>query len=355
MGEGADRQVSRRGGRRSAVIPLLWRAQEQEGWVTKPAIEEIARMLGHGLYPGAGGRDLLLHVPAATHGQRLRMCRSAARRRCMICGAEELIEVCKRKIAPHAHELSADGKFTWEEVECLGRLRQRADGADRQGLLRGSDGGGVRGHPRRLRAGRGAAAGAAERALRLGAAGRADVAERRGAGERGERVGDAGGAAGRHGGADHRQRAVAADGDRRERRGGRGSTGSERSDHGPAVTPARPAGLAAPRGAGPDDLKLIKGVGPVLEDMLHRLGYFHFFQIAAWTPGGGRLGRREPRGFSRARHPRGLGRAGAGAGGGGRHAPRPGADQGRVTGTGALEDRKMAGSHVRGAAFSGRW
>jgi NADH-quinone oxidoreductase subunit E len=59
---------------------------------------------------------------------------------------------------------------------------------------------------------------------------------------------------------------------------------SEWSDTGPAVTPARPAGLAAPRGEGPDDLKLIKGVGPVLEDMLHRLGYFHFFQIAAWTP-----------------------------------------------------------------------
>ena len=58
----------------------------------------------------------------------------------------------------------------------------------------------------------------------------------------------------------------------------------ERSDTGPAVAPARPAGLAAPRGAGPDDLKLIKGVGPVLEEMLHRLGYFHFDQIAAWTP-----------------------------------------------------------------------
>ena len=54
----------------SAVIPLLWRAQEQEGWVTKPAIEEIARMLGHGLHPGARGRDLLLHVPAAAGGQR---------------------------------------------------------------------------------------------------------------------------------------------------------------------------------------------------------------------------------------------------------------------------------------------
>ena len=39
---------------------------------------------------------------------------------CMICGAEDLIAVCKEKIAKRAHELSADGKFSWEEVECLG-------------------------------------------------------------------------------------------------------------------------------------------------------------------------------------------------------------------------------------------
>ena len=36
-----------------------------------------------------------------------------------IARGEELIKV-RRKIAPHAHELSADGKFSWEEVECLG-------------------------------------------------------------------------------------------------------------------------------------------------------------------------------------------------------------------------------------------
>jgi NADH-quinone oxidoreductase subunit E len=39
---------------------------------------------------------------------------------CMICGAEDLIGVCRDKIAPEAHQLSADGKFSWEEVECLG-------------------------------------------------------------------------------------------------------------------------------------------------------------------------------------------------------------------------------------------
>jgi NADH-quinone oxidoreductase subunit E len=39
---------------------------------------------------------------------------------CMLCGAEDLITVCKEKISPNPHQLSADGNFSWEEVECLG-------------------------------------------------------------------------------------------------------------------------------------------------------------------------------------------------------------------------------------------
>lgn len=45
----------------------------------------------------------------------------------------------------------------------------------------------------------------------------------------------------------------------------------------------RPVGLEAARGGMADDLKQIKGVGPVLENLLHSLGYFHFDQVAAWT------------------------------------------------------------------------
>lgn len=48
--------------------------------------------------------------------------------------------------------------------------------------------------------------------------------------------------------------------------------------------PAPPAMLDAPRGAGPDNLRLLRGVGPKLEATLHRMGVFHFAQIAAWTP-----------------------------------------------------------------------
>ena len=103
----------------SAVIPLLWRAQEQEGWVTKPAIEEIARMLGMAsirVLEVATFYFMFQLQPVGTVAH-VQVCGTTS---CMICGAEDLIAVCRKKIAAHAHEVSADGRFSWEEVECLG-------------------------------------------------------------------------------------------------------------------------------------------------------------------------------------------------------------------------------------------
>ena len=103
----------------SAVIPLLWRAQEQEGWLTRPAIEYVADMLGMAYIRALEVATFyfmfqLQPVGSVAHVQ---VCGTLS---CMICGAEDLIGVCKEKIAANAHELSADGKFSWEEVECLG-------------------------------------------------------------------------------------------------------------------------------------------------------------------------------------------------------------------------------------------
>jgi predicted flap endonuclease-1-like 5' DNA nuclease len=46
---------------------------------------------------------------------------------------------------------------------------------------------------------------------------------------------------------------------------------------------SKPKGLTEARGGKPDDLKLVKGIGPALEKLCNKLGYFHFDQIAAWT------------------------------------------------------------------------
>lgn len=103
----------------SAIIPLLWRAQEQEGWLTRPAIEYVAQMLDMAYMRALEVASFyfmfqLQPVGSIAHVQ---VCGTLS---CMICGAEDLIGVCKDKIADKAHTLSADGKFSWEEVECLG-------------------------------------------------------------------------------------------------------------------------------------------------------------------------------------------------------------------------------------------
>ncbi|WP_422050951.1 NADH-quinone oxidoreductase subunit NuoE [Shimia sp.] len=103
----------------SAVIPLLWRAQEQEGWLTKPAIEAVADMLGMAYMRvlEVASFYFMFQLQPVGSVAHIQICGTTS---CMICGAEDLIAVCKEKIAAKPHELSADGKFSWEEVECLG-------------------------------------------------------------------------------------------------------------------------------------------------------------------------------------------------------------------------------------------
>ena len=103
----------------SAVIPLLWRAQEQEGWCTEPAIRAIADMLGMAyirVYEIATFYTMFQLSPVGRKAH-VQVCGTTP---CQLRGAEGLIEVCKRRIADHPHELSKDGDFSWEEVECLG-------------------------------------------------------------------------------------------------------------------------------------------------------------------------------------------------------------------------------------------
>ena len=117
----AEAQITKypEGRQASAIIPLLWRAQEQEGWLSQPAIEHIADMLDMAYIRALEVASFyfmfqLKPVGSVAHFQ---ICGTTT---CMICGAEDLIAVCKDRIATKPHTLSADGKFSWEEVECLG-------------------------------------------------------------------------------------------------------------------------------------------------------------------------------------------------------------------------------------------
>ena len=103
----------------SAIIPLLWRAQEQEGWLSQPAIEHIADRLGmaHIRALEVASFYFMFQLKPVGSVAHFQICGTTS---CMICGAEDLVAVCREKVAPKPHQLSADGKFSWEEVECLG-------------------------------------------------------------------------------------------------------------------------------------------------------------------------------------------------------------------------------------------
>jgi NADH-quinone oxidoreductase subunit E len=101
----------------SAVIPLLWKAQEQEGWVTEPAIRVIADLLGMAHIRVLEVATFYTMFNLEPVGKYLvQLCGTTP---CMLRGSEELKKVCRRKIGEQEH-ITKDGKFSWREVECLG-------------------------------------------------------------------------------------------------------------------------------------------------------------------------------------------------------------------------------------------
>ena len=108
-----------KGREQSAVIPLMMRAQEQEGWLTKPAIETIADMLGMPYIRALEVATFYTQFQLKPVGRRahVQVCGTTP---CMLRGAEALMDVCRKKIHPEQFHANARGMMSWEEVECLG-------------------------------------------------------------------------------------------------------------------------------------------------------------------------------------------------------------------------------------------
>ncbi len=280
----AEAQITKypEGRQASAVIALLWRAQEQEGWLTRPAIEYVADMLGMDNIRVLEVATFyfmfqLKPVGSVAHFQ---ICGTLS---CMITGAPDLIAICKERIAPKPHMLSPDGRFSWEEVECLGACanapmaqigKDYYEDLSPEAFIALLDA---------FEAGKVPVPGPQN--------GRFSSEPKSGltslTGDDGSRMPHNGSV----------QRAVEL-GDTIKRIDGSEVPLTTPWLHDAAEKPAppqaeaasvaevgkRPARLEAARDGGADDLKMIKGVGPKLEKLLHKLGFFHFDQIAAWTP-----------------------------------------------------------------------
>jgi len=108
-----------KGREQSAVIPLMMLAQEQDGWVTRRAIEAIADMLGMAYIRVLEVATFYTQFQLKPVGTRahVQVCGTTP---CMLRGAGDLIELCRDRIHPEQHHTNADGTLSWEEVECLG-------------------------------------------------------------------------------------------------------------------------------------------------------------------------------------------------------------------------------------------
>ena len=296
----AEAQITKypEGRQASAIIPLLWRAQEQEGWLSRAAIEHVADMLGLAYIRALEVASFYFMFQLQPTGSlaHFQICGTTS---CMICGAEDLVAVCKDKIAAKPHQLSEDGKLSWEEVECLGacanapmaqigkdyyedltpdRFSEIIDEIlDGKVPTPGPQNGRYAAEPlggltslKDHEAGKAAYNASAQLATDLG-----DTIKRIDGTEVPLTAPWQGGAA--------------------------ASTPKPKAAPKPAATPkpahaqkpkatapeaagpgTKPEQLKEARGGAPDDLKMIKGVGPKLEALLHSMGFFHFDQVASW-------------------------------------------------------------------------
>ncbi|MCC2609512.1 NADH-quinone oxidoreductase subunit E [Neorhizobium sp. Rsf11] len=107
------------GRQQSAVIPLLMRAQEQDGWITRAAIEHVANKLDMPYIRVLEVATFYTQFQLKPVGTRahIQVCGTTP---CMLRGAEDLMKVCQHKIHHDPFELNADGTLSWEEVECQG-------------------------------------------------------------------------------------------------------------------------------------------------------------------------------------------------------------------------------------------
>ncbi len=106
------------GRQQSAVIPILWRAQEQcGGWLPQKAIEAVAEMLGMAKIRVLEVATFYTMFNLSPVGKfHVQFCGTTP---CLLRGADGLKKVLLRLIGEE-NQVAADGKFSWVEVECLG-------------------------------------------------------------------------------------------------------------------------------------------------------------------------------------------------------------------------------------------
>jgi NADH-quinone oxidoreductase subunit E len=259
----------------SAVIPLLMLAQEQDGWVTRAAIEEVAAMLSMPFIRVLEVATFYTQFQLQPVGTKahVQVCGTTP---CMLRGSLDLIEVCRKKIHPDPFHTNEAGTLSWEEVECQGAcvnapmvmiFKDTYEDLTPARLAEIIDA---------FEAGKGASVTAGPQVDRIFSAPEGGLTSLTGAGSAPKAAKKAA-AKLPEAAAPVKSAKTAKDPAAKVAKGAK-------SQPAPALvaldTHNRPKGIQKP--AKPDDLKMISGVGPKIEATLNEIGIFTFAQIAGW-------------------------------------------------------------------------
>ncbi|MEN9935188.1 MAG: hypothetical protein RLZZ387_1767 [Chloroflexota bacterium] len=116
-GQEIDAIVGRYPQKRSAVLPLLYIAQDEYGHLTEPAVREVAEILDlppTDVFEVAGFYSLLYEQPVGKWV--LQVCDDVP---CCFCGGEELVATLEQKLGITVDQTTPDGMFTLQRVKCL--------------------------------------------------------------------------------------------------------------------------------------------------------------------------------------------------------------------------------------------
>ena len=113
-----ERLIKRYPTRESMILPALWLVQEQEGWISAEAMAYIADRIGtfaSQVFECATFYTMYnLHPMGKNH---ICVCRTLS---CYLLGKQEIVDYLKHELGIKPGEVSEDGQFSLEEVECLG-------------------------------------------------------------------------------------------------------------------------------------------------------------------------------------------------------------------------------------------
>lgn len=113
-----ERHIAKYPQKMAAVMPVLWMVQEKEGWISTDSMKYIGELLElpHEHVLGvATFYTMYFKKPVGKY--HLQICTNVS---CMLCGGTELFKYVSDKLGIKNKEITSDGIFSIEEVECLG-------------------------------------------------------------------------------------------------------------------------------------------------------------------------------------------------------------------------------------------